>query len=313
MNKKILQYLWEAWCCCSLVGIWPRHIEPRSLSTSKLSLPILPSGSIKILQFTDLHLSPLLSDRYLEKLRNHIQRWSPDIIVFTGDFLCGSKLEDPERLQKFLSSLHAPCGCFAILGNHDYQEPLSINEEGSYDITSYEGSNLLKGFFRLFATLPPTGVVTQKAQSTPPHAGLLDLLEKTPFKLLHNQCIQVDSTINLCGLGEYMAGRCDPKEAFQSYDPTLPGIILSHNPDSVALLKDYPGDLILSGHTHGAQVNLPWFRNKLCLLEKPKLQRGLLSEEGKQIYVNRGIGGLIPFRWFSKPEILQLTLESKHE
>jgi predicted MPP superfamily phosphohydrolase len=108
-----------------------------------------------------------------------------------------------------------------------------------------------------------------------------------------------------------MAGRCLPEIAFKNYDKQYPGIILAHNPDSSALLESYPGEVILSGHTHGCQINLPWMWKKFTKLENMSLRKGFFKVRDKWLYVNRGVGAIMKFRWFSVPEILFLTLRKK--
>ena len=116
--------------------------------------------------------------------------------------------------------------------------------------------------------------------------------------------------LNVCGLGEYILGRSLPEIAFRDYDSRYPGIILAHNPDATPHLKNYPGQVILCGHTHGSQINLPWFAKKFTLLENPQYNRGLFKiSDNKWMYVNRGIGSLLPFRWFASPELTLLTLQ----
>lgn len=308
---------WNIWCVASIVGIWPRYIEPRLLSTSRLTLqiPKLPAAlqGLKILQFSDLHLQPKVSDRFLNKLIRKATALSPDIIVFTGDFVCGSRLDNPDRLRRFLCSLNAPYGNYAILGNHDYQEYVSVNPKGDYDVIDSDATHLKKGWKRLFSTQKVNGVVTQRAQRVSKMSKLTALLKETPFKLLHNETVQVpvrNSTLNICGLGEHMLGRCQPESAFIDYDRRYPGIILTHNPDSVPYLKECPGDIILCGHSHGGQVNIPGLCHKFNVLENRNLMRGLKRIDNKWLYINRGVGGGMRFRWFSTPELLLLTLES---
>lgn len=307
---------WDAFCICSVVGIWPRFVEPRLIMTTRLSLPVwnLSDALIgfKILQFSDLHLNQHMSDAYLKRISQKITALKPDLIAFTGDFLCYSAMGDPERLRRFLCSLKAPYGCYAILGNHDYAEFVSVNDAGEYDRIDNSSSLLGQAFRRLTKNITLKKTVTQQAKGIKQHAELINLLAETPFKLLHNRTVSISvngSTLNICGLGEYMLGRFDPQEAFKYYDNNAPGIILLHNPDGVPYLKEYPGDIVLSGHTHGGQVNLPWMWKKFTLLENMEFKKGLLKVGDKWVYVNRGIGSVLPFRWFSTPELLLLTLE----
>jgi len=311
-------FLWDLFCIGSIVGIWPRYIEPSLIRTTRLQIntPELPGGldGFKILQISDLHLNQNLSDRYLDRVVKKAEKLSPDLIVMTGDFLCYSYLADPERLEKLLNRFKAPYGCYAVLGNHDYAECVSINEHGDYDAMPPPSSSLNRAFLRLTKNVTLTKVITERAKKIALHPSLIALLEKTPFKLLHNatETITVkDTKLNICGLGEHSLDRVNPKEAFKNYDKKYPGIILLHNPDGITKLHGYPGEIILSGHTHGGQVNLPWFWKKFTLLENMDLKRGLVHKDNKWIYINRGIGSILPFRWFAIPEILLLTLR-KH-
>ncbi len=314
MNKK-LDRLWDLFCIASIVGIWPRYIEPTLLNTTRLdvALPNLPQSlkDLRILQFSDLHLHDDVPDSFLAKLTKKIKEASPDIIVFTGDFLCYSHLSNPTKLKTFLNGLQAPLGCYCIFGNHDHAESVTINDEGDYDVLESTTPNILRALQRVFTTPPKRRNITDRARAIQSHGGLMDCLKETHFQILENvtKVIPIgDSKLNFCGLGEYTLGRCLPKQAFKDYDERYPGIILAHNPDSIPLLYDFPGEVVLSGHTHGAQVNLPWLWKRFVLLENIKYKRGIIKENGKWIYVNRGVGSTLPFRFFSVPEILLLTL-----
>ncbi len=297
-------------CLLSLIGVWPRYAAPGRVKITRrtLQIPRLPQN-LTLLQLSDLHLNPAHSDRLLNKIISHIKTLKPDIIVYTGDFLCRSLLGD-QRLKPFLNALSAPLGCFAVLGNHDYAHYVGINENGEYDSVDHR-SLLQKSVQMLCRQIRLQGKTTERALSPPLHAELLALLRETPFQLLHNETVQINGALNICGLGEYTAGHCQPQKAFGSYAKELPGVILLHNPDAVPLLKSYPGDLILCGHTHGAQINLPLFKSRLTPMEYPQYKRGLLCEDSKWIYTNRGLGGTFPMRIFSPPEIALFNLESK--
>lgn len=316
-KSKWVDWAWSSWCILSIIGIWPRFIEPGLLPITRLSLPIanLPANleGLTILQFSDLHWNSNFSPSLCRKLIRKINNLQPDLIVFTGDFLCRSILQSPLELQTFLCSLKAKAGCFAVLGNHDYESYVTIGDGGDYDIEQFKKTNpLTKGFKRLFSNPPLSGKVSLAAGQVGLHRELIHLLQKTPFQLIHNDNKIISyqgSKINLCGLGEHTLARCLPQEAFKNYNPKFPGIILTHNPDSIPELLNYPGDLILAGHTHGAQINLPLIRNKFTRIEQMHLIRGLKKISNKWIYINRGIAGTIQFRWFSAPELTLITLK----
>ncbi len=320
MQKKktpLPDLLWDLWCCVSVLGIWPRFIEPYLIFETNKKLPISSLHpdleGFKILQFSDLHFHAKTPQFFLDKLTARINGLYPDLILFTGDFICKANLEAPARLQAFLSSLKAPFGCYCIFGNHDYEEYVTISKDGKYDISyNRESSFIVEGFKKLLSPSPALSGPTSRVSALSPHPELVRLLEGTPFTFLDNRAIQIkigDATLNLCGLGDHFLNRCKPDVAFKNYQTEHPGIILSHNPDTISKLQHFPGNILLSGHTHGGQINLPFVVQKTVQLEDNSLLRGWIDTKKKPLYVNRGVGAPRPFRWFSPPELLLLTLQ----
>lgn len=316
-KKKGFDLLWDAWCTVSLLGIWPRFIEPRLLSTTRhcLNIPNLPTDldGLRIVQFSDLHWHAGVPDAFARRLVDKIQALKPDLIVFTGDFLCRSRLEDPQRLRQLLCALHAPLGCFAVLGNHDYSRFVTVNETGDYDVEApCQRSDIAKGFKRLFNPAKLTKTTTAEARGVAHHHELLELLNLTPFQLLDNRTVQVavkDSQLNVTGLGEYTLGRSHIAQAFNTYRRDAPGLILVHNPDAVPHLDALPGNLILCGHTHGGQINVPGMWRRFTRIENLAYKRGLHKRNGRSVYINRGVGAVMKFRFCSLPEITLITLK----
>lgn len=272
-------------------------------------------NGLKVLHLSDLHWNAQFSSTFTKKIVKKVQKLNPDLIFFTGDFLCRSTLANPSGLLQLLQSLQAPFGCFAILGNHDYQQFVTVNEKGEYDIENRSTqSTVMKGFKKLFRSVSIKDQVTERAQQVPLHQPLIDLIKQTHFQLLHNETQLVScrqSHLNICGLGEYSLGRFDPMQAFQNYHSHHVGIILSHHPDALMILKDYPGDLILSGHTHGGQVNIPGMWQKFTSIKHHQFKSGLKKLGKKWAYINRGLAGMMPFRWFASPELTLIILQQE--
>lgn len=308
---------------CSILGIWPRYIEPRMVKTTRLKWELNPAAShlagLKILHFSDLHFHAGTSQKFLDKIVRNISNLQPDIILFTGDFLCYSQLEEEERLFSFLNRLQAPLGSFCIFGNHDYARYVSRNAKGLYDLAPPPNpvAGVVKGLKALFSPSSLRNGVTNQAMGVGLHEQLCKLLRKTSFKLLENATSTLPIGLNITGLGDLALGRCRPETAYAGYDPHYPGFTLAHNPDSLPLLLNCPGDWILSGHTHGEQIHLPWpkwgrkLSKKLARLENPDYTRGLFCIGSKQLYVNRGLGCHKPFRLFSVPEITVIEAVKK--
>ncbi|MHB1457006.1 MAG: metallophosphoesterase [Armatimonadota bacterium] len=100
-------------------------------------------------------------------------------------------------------------------------------------------------------------------------------------------------------------------------------LLLAHSPDILADIGDRKPRLILSGHTHGGQVRLPFIgalwlhcRYPYGISEGFYGSKELSTRTGKQLdgicmYVSRGLGAsIIHARFLCRPEIAILTLRS---
>ena len=94
------------------------------------------------------------------------------------------------------------------------------------------------------------------------------------------------------------------------YMPDLPQdkpwVLLSHNPDTVDMVPKLPTrPLMLAGHTHGGQVELPWLTDyvmkKVSILGHKK---GLYRHDHADVFVTVGTGMVgVPFRFGVPPTI----------
>jgi predicted MPP superfamily phosphohydrolase len=93
---------------------------PMAYKVRKSSLPLLPKGcgDIRILHFSDLHLTPKR-----KRLAIDIKSWidlKPDLIISTGDFIAHKDGIKP--LIKALGELLDTPGLF-VFGSNDYYAP----------------------------------------------------------------------------------------------------------------------------------------------------------------------------------------------
>ena len=84
-------------------------------------------SSLKIALLADIHLIwPWMTPSRLSAVVDHTNRLRPDLVLLLGDYvgthLFGLQI-DPERGLAPLSRLRAPCGVYAVLGNHDLKSP----------------------------------------------------------------------------------------------------------------------------------------------------------------------------------------------
>ncbi len=91
-----------------------------------------------------------------------------------------------------------------------------------------------------------------------------------------------------------------------------PRILLSHYPDLIEELPTDQLDLVLSGHSHGAQIHLPLVARIALQRSETAFDRGLYTVRGLPLYVNRGLGTSgRRLRLFSRPELTLLTLRRR--
>ena len=94
--------------------------------------------------------------------------------------------------------------------------------------------------------------------------------------------------------------------ALADADPTLPVLLLAHQPKQVTQAVRAGVDLQISGHTHGGQI---WPFNVLVRLDQPAVQGLSRHGDRTQLYTSRGTGfWRPPFRVFAPSEITALTL-----
>ncbi len=298
----------------SIVGIYPRFIEPRLLFTSRhrLCFPNLPPSldGMKVLFLSDLHINHYSSAHFLRRLRKTISRLCPDLILFSGDLLTYSRLPRPDLASEFFANLNPPFGIFACLGNHDYAEYSTLDTEGASVCGYPNGHPLLQGLKRLFGA-PRSSRQHPLAAPLAFNKELLRFYADHHVTVLDNETVHIGQgthRINLTGLGDITAGHLSPTTAFKGYDLRLPGIIFSHSPDAFSQLSYFPGDLFLFGHTHGGQVNLPFLWERITPLRDKSLKSGLYPREGRTVFVTRGVGTTFPFRLFAPPQIVLFQL-----
>ncbi len=159
------------------------------------------------------------SSEHLQIVIDKIVSLSADLVLLTGDFI----ILDPSpihQLAKRLSVLKPKHGVFASLGNHEHYHP---------DGREFVTNELQKNHISVLRN------------------GWTELVKNVP--------------LYLAGLEDMWSPEWKGHGSVMKKLETLDGvkIIMSHNPDSTVILKEYDFDLILSGHTHGGQICLPGF------------------------------------------------------
>jgi predicted MPP superfamily phosphohydrolase len=140
-----------------------------------------------------------------------------------------------------------------------------------------------------------------------------ELLAKSGVELLHNTAKPVrikEWNLTLVGLGDSWAKEIQPQFAFPQLPPSADAttLLLSHNPDTKAQLKEFVWDLMLCGHTHGGQLRLPILGTPFAPVEDMRFVEGLHRWHDRWIHITRGVGNLHGVRFNCPPEVSLITL-----
>ncbi len=265
----------------------------------EVELPILPKGSpeLKVLHFSDLHLTPRRKREIAD-----IRSWAelkPDLVISTGDFL-GHRDAINTALYALEPLLDTP-GLF-VFGSNDYYGPRFKNPL-SY-LKKDDGRRILGERLK---------------------TKDLDLrLQARGWKNLNTSKVKL--AIN--GLSIEARGTDDAHLEFDDYslvsgvrDKSVDlSIGVTHAPykriiDAMAADKL---DLIFAGHTHGGQIRVPWYggtRSLTTNCDLPNWRSRGLTQLGHEPYlhVSAGMGQskFAPFRFLCETEKTILCISER--
>jgi predicted MPP superfamily phosphohydrolase len=219
---------------------------------------------LKFIQISDLHLKSVNSQ--LRRLAKKINAQNPDLIFLTGDAI-ESDQQQPV-LDELLGLLNHNIRKVAILGNWEY----------------WGGVDLLR---------------------------LKAVYQKHNCDLLINQAVRYQfkgASVSITGIDDFVGGKASFSDAIQDFQSSDCHIILNHCPQyAVTIANEITADMvpsaILSGHTHGGQVNLFGY---IPFLPKGsgKYIKGWYKVGNHDLYVSKGLGtSMLPIRFGSRAEI----------
>lgn len=267
-------------------------IERNAFVVRELTMPVLTPGSspLRVLHLSDFHMRP--GQRRKQAWLRDLSRWSPDLVINTGDNLAHPKAV-PSVVQAMGDLLSVP-GLF-VFGSNDYFGPRPKNP-ASY---VFDKKKRVTG-----APLP-----WQDLRAAFSERGWLDMT--------HTR-----REIDVNGLVIAAAGVDDPHLKRDRYDtiagPPNPAANLSlgitHAPYT-RVLDRFAADgyqLVLAGHTHGGQLCLPFVGALVtnCDIDTSRAKGPSRWGAGTALHVSAGIGTspYAPLRFCCRPEATLLTL-----
>ncbi|MGV9011360.1 MAG: metallophosphoesterase [Flavobacteriales bacterium] len=261
-----------------------RNFNVAQVKVKARNLPKAFDG-LRIVQISDMHLGSFNTGTdVVQHGIDLINEQRPDLILFTGD-LVNNYAEEVEPWLEKLSGLRASIGKFSILGNHDY------GDYSSWPSAAEKAANLekLKAHHRTMG-----------------------------FRLMLDEHLPIEKDgerFTLIGVQNWgtrfqQYGNLD--KAIAGTVPSKFRLLMSHDPTHWdAQVRATGIDLMLAGHTHGAQFGITvaghTYSPAQWIYEE---WAGLYKKNDLQLYVNRGFGFLgFPGRVGMPPEITVLTLE----
>ena len=290
---------WAALCAFVVAALvfgvmwWGAIVTPGTLEVHEVELEFdrLPQAfdGYRIVQWSDAHLGTYGGRRAIvERQIQTINSLHPDMICFTGD-LVSRETSEALPYRDLLASLHAPDGVFSVLGNHDYDNYVTWDDEQAK-------------------------LADRKA--------LCDLQTEAGWRLLNDDYALIkrgDAQLVLIGT-ENFGDRVGEKRgslvrAYGGLNDQNFKIQLQHNPYAwrANTLTNSNIDLMLAGHTHAWQfmIKLGDWRWSPASMHYPEWG-GAYNEGGRWLYVNIGTGMVgPPMRIGATPEITVITLKKK--
>ncbi len=240
-------------------------------------VPVTLSGldpaldGLRVVSFSDGHLSSTYGGRRFERLVELVNEQRPDVVAIVGDLVDGDVSELRDEAAP-LADLVSEQGVFFVTGNHEY----FVDTEA------------------WLRHLPTLGIDVLRNQRVPIRRG------GASFDLAGID----DRTAERSGLPGH---RANLDAALDGRDETVPVVLLAHQPYMVDRARAAGVGLQLSGHTHGGQL---WPFDYAIRLDQPAVH-GLSRHGDTQLYVTAGAGYWgPPMRVGARPEVTVVELRA---
>ncbi len=246
--------------------------EPFHLTVSKITLKsrkLRGAPPLRVMHLSDFHIERLT--RREAKILKLIDEMRPDVILYTGDLLNFSYLDDGRArsdCRELLSQLHAPLGVYAVLGTPLIDTPEVIKDT--------------------YACVDNVRLLINQAIE----------IEGYPQVQIIGLTCSHDPTLDVPKLDRVRANV--PPDKFT--------ILLYHSPDLMPEAARAKIDLYTCGHTHGGQIRLPLIGALVTSsIYGKRYEMGRYNQDDTTLYVSRGIGmegkGAPRMRFLCPPEI----------
>lgn len=271
--KKFIKFLLIIILVISLTIVYARYGGTRGLITKEYKIETNIDNSfdgLKIVHFSDLHYLRITNKETTKNIIKEINILNPDIVVFTGDLIDKDYTPtntDINDLKELLLSIKSKYGKYSVIGNND-----------------------------------------NKIRET-----IEDIYTNSNFILLNNDYDIIYGNNNdklfIGGLDTYSYDKSDIDKVmtyFTDNEDINYKIILVHEPDYIDIINSKYNDIniVLSGHSHNGQVNIPYVKKLFLPFGSRKYYENHYKVNNTDLYISSGLGeSRINFRIFNKPSI----------
>jgi len=251
-------------------------LRPPELIELEVEMRDLPADEdgLRVAVLSDPHIGWWNAKEEFQEVARMIADMEPDLLLVVGDMVD----HHPDYVHVFadcLEGVRPRLGRYAIIGNHD----VYTGREAVARRMEARGFDMIRNGWKSLDALGSSLVL----------AGMDDS--------------------GLGWTGEDPATSRLPK-VLAGCPENAPVILMKHRPSSFEYFEGLPVDLVLSGHTHGGQLKLPFGGPGLADLTY-EFTEGLHQKGGQAIYVSKGTGTVgWPFRLFCPREVTLITLRS---
>jgi len=252
---------------------WRRTLD--DLDVTRLRLPVrgLPARLEGLIacQISDFHVDRDEDVERLEAAVALINHHRPEFVFLTGDYFSG-----PATMRRYLPAFQrALSELRPVIG--------SFAVAGNHDHWS--------SFHQIAAALTEAGV-----------------------QMLANESRRIavrNESLVIVGVDDLWSRRAEPSRAFANVGRDECSIVLAHNPDTAPYLTHLNPGVILSGHTHGGVVRIPFYGSPIRSILRigHQFYAGLNRYGNCYIYTNRGLGTFwVRIRLNCRPEVSRFHL-----
>ncbi|MEP0548118.1 MAG: metallophosphoesterase [Rhodothermales bacterium] len=276
--------------------IWSFAVEPRLLLDTQeheAEVPNLPASweGQRVALLADFQVGMWWDNTgMIEEAVEETIEAQPALVLIAGDFVYkpdSAKVREAVALVRPLAEAGIPT--YAVLGNHDYS------------------------------------MMKESSEKRPAMARFLaSELESAGIDVLENEVVEAvrdGGALHVVGVGSAWAEEARPAAALGTVPDGAARVVFMHNPVSFRELPAQQAPLVLTAHTHGGQLRLPFTPANSWLdiaRDREVIADGWASTSigapGNRAYVNRGIGfSLVPARLFCRPELTVFTLRASED